>query len=411
LPVTERAIGVMVRPMDGGYQLWGSSRIDGGLYRAETRDGLNFENLRPLVSDIAPEHLMSMTYNPREDRYLAFERGIKPVRWYAHFSSDGTHFTRAQAEPVFKDHDAAHLFWDDERQRYLIGSMTYDLLPQPRRLPDNLGWEQGLKGQGVRRVMSVRSSPDGVHWTPDNNVRGPEPTTWLRKDQLILPDQQDPVDLEFYWFMTFRHYDRWVGIMLTYAPSPLNVLERVRYDPAPSNHGPHLGTEWWVSANGENWERPWRETPATLDWRTFFAHEPMLLHDRMLFLTGNQLYNIPPKQGARPGQHQEVYSLPVDRVASIGSDTPASFTSRPFVMPVGGVYLNYEHHGALAVELLDGEGKALPGYGPAEGVLPAGSALAAPVRWSGRDGTALAGRKVQVRFHTTQARVYALYRD
>lgn len=411
LPVTERAIGVMSRQIGDGYQVWGSSRKEGGLYRAETRDGLNFENLRPLVSDMAPEHLMSMTYNPLENRYLAFERGIRPVRWYAHFSSDGTHFTRAQTEPVFKDHDAAHLFWDDKRQRYLLGSLTYDLLPQPRRLPDNFGWESALKGLGVRRVMSVRSSADGVKWTPDNNVRGPDPSTWLRKDQLIVPDEQDPVDLEYYWFMTFRHHDRWMAIMLTYAPSPLAVLERVRYDPASSNHGPHLGTEWWVSADGEKWERPWRDTPATLDWRTFFGHEPMRLHDRLLFLTGNQLYNIPPLQGARPGQHQEIYSLPADRVASIGSDAPASFTSRPFVMPAGGLNLNYEHNGSLAVELLDEQGKVLSGYVRSDGAMAAGSALAAPVRWSGRDGAELAGRTVRVRFLTAHARVYALYRD
>jgi hypothetical protein len=199
--------------------------------------------------------------------------------------------------------------------------------------------------------------------------------------------------------------------VLTYAPSPLKILEQVPYDPAPSKHGPHLGTEWWVSTDGVKWDRPWRDTPATLDWRIYFGHEPMRLHDRMLFLTSNQLYNVPPAQGAKPGQHQEVYSLPANRVASTGSDAPASFTGRPFVMPAGGMYLNYEHSGSLAVELLDGEGTVLAGYGRAEGALPAGSALAAPLRWAGRTGAELAGRTVRMRFHTAKARVYALDRD
>ncbi len=411
LPVTEKAMTVFGRRIGERYHVWGSSRKEGGLYRAETRDGLNYENLRPLVSDMAPEHLMSLVYNPHDDRYLAFERGVRPVRWYGHFSSDGTTFTRAQKEPLFKDHDAGHLLWDDERRRYLYVGLTYDLLPEPRRLVDNLGWESTLKGHGLRRVVTVRPSPDGIKWTPGHDVIGREPATWLRRDQLIVPDALDPVDMEYYWFIAFRHHDRWLGIVLTYAPSPLNILEQVPYDPAPSKHGPHLGTEWWVSNDGVKWDRPWRDTPATLDWRIYFGHEPMRLHDRMLFLTSNQLYNVPPAQGARPGQHQEVYSLPADRIASTGSDAPATFTSQPVVMPRGGLYLNYEHTGALAVELLDEQGKVLPGYARAQGALPAGSELAAPLRWAGQTGAEIASRTVRVRFHTTHARVYALYHD
>jgi hypothetical protein len=409
LPVTEKAMTVFGRRIGDRYHVWGSSRKEGGLYRAETRDGLNYENLRPLVSDMAPEHLMSMIYNPRADRYLAFERGIRPVRWYGHFSSDGITFSRAQTDPLFKDHDAAHLVWDEERRRYILVSLTYQLLPEPRRLTDNLAWEPVLGRRGVRRVISTRTSPDGIKWTPGQNVVGREPATWLREDQLIVPDAQDPVDMEHYWFLAFRHHDRWLGIVLTYAPSPLNVLERVPYDPAPSKHGPHLGTEWWVSTDGVKWDRPWRDTPATHDWRIYFSHDPMRLHDRMLFLTSNQLYNLPPLSGARPGQHQEVYSLPADRIASTGSDAPATFTSRPFAMPAGGLYLNYEHTGTLAVELLDESGRVLSGYTRADGAIPTGSMLAAPLRWAGRTGAEVAGRTVRVRFHTAKARVYALY--
>jgi hypothetical protein len=55
-------VGRRLRRWDGRrigdhYHVWGSSRKEGGLYRAETRDGLHYENLRPLASDIAPEHL------------------------------------------------------------------------------------------------------------------------------------------------------------------------------------------------------------------------------------------------------------------------------------------------------------------------------------------------------------------
>ncbi len=408
LPVTEKAMTVYGRRAGDHYEVWGSSRKEGGLYRAETRDGLHYENLHPLVSDIAPEHLMTMVYNSQDERYLAFERGVRPVRWYGHFSSDGTTFSRAQAEALYRDHDAAHLLWDDERRRYVAVSLSYELLPQPRRIIDNLAWEPSLKGHGVRRVIAIRTSPDGVKWTPGQDVIGNQPDTWLAKNHLIVPDAQDPVDMEFYWFMAFRHHDRWIGIVLTYAPSPAEILTQVPYDPAPSKHGPHLGTEWWVSTDGVKWDRPWRDTPATLDWRIYFGHAPMRLHGRLLFLTSNQLYNVPPAQGARPGQHQEVYSLPADRIASVGSDASATFTSRPFALPAGGLFLNYENKGRLAVELIDASGQPVAGRTVE---LPRGDAIAAPIRWDRAVAPVPDGRELRLRFRTENARVFALYRD
>jgi len=263
----------------------------------------------------------------------------------------------------------------------------------------------------------VRESKDGVHWTPDNNASSRDASTWLDQRYLIPPDADDPPDLEHYWFNGFRYADRWVGVVLTYAPSPPNIFEQYPYDRRPSKHGPHFSTEWWVSDDGVNWERPYRHTPATPDLRIYFNHAPLIRNNRLLFLMSNQIYNhvppenAPPRHGAPPGTPMEVYSLPIDRIASTGSQAPASFASLPFTMSAGGLYLNYEHHGSLAVELLDDRGRVIPGFTREEGRLSAGSALAAPLLWSGRDGAEFAGRTVRVRFHTENARVYALSHD
>ena len=53
----------------------------------------------------------------------------------------------------------------------------------------------------------------------------------------------------------------------------------------------------------------------------------------------------------------------------------------------------------------------MSGYSRADGTLPTGSMLAAPLRWAGRTGAEVAGRTVRVRFHTPNARIYALYRN
>lgn len=416
LPTTPLAMTVYNREIGGRYHVWGSSREAGGLFRAETDDGVRFDHVQPLQAAIPPNNLMTMVYNQREDRYLAFERIHQPLGWRAYFSADGTTFKPA-SEYAYHDHDATNLLRDDAAGRYLAMAVTYQQLPEPRRYPDNISRHEKTMGIGLRRVLSVRESRDGVQWSPGNNVLGSKPDTWLDRRFLIEPDAGDPPDLEHYWFNGFKYGDRWVGIVLTYAPSPELVLERYPYDPYPSKHGPHLGTEWWISDDGVKWERPYRNTSATPDLRIYFNHAPLVRNNRLLFLTSNQIYNLPQpsgtprRNGAAPGKPMEVYSLPVDRIASAGSVAPASFASQSFAMPAGGLFLNYEHRGGLAVELLDAQGRVLPGYGRADGTLPAGSALAAPVRWSGRTGAELAGRPVRLRFYTENARVYALYHD
>jgi len=413
LPTTPKAMTAFGRKIGDRYHVWGSSREHGGLYRAETVDGITYENLRPLESPMAPEHFFSMVYNDRDDTYFVFERMFGPSSFRALTSRDGTRFTPVSDERAFADHDGAHLLWDSERGRYVVVGLTYQRVPSPRPFIDNLVWQDRFRaeGFGLRRVFAIRQSRDGISWGPATNVVQSDPATWLPAEHLIAPDEKDPVDLEFYWFLAFRHHDRWVAIAMPYAPSPFNVLERAPYDVYPSKHGPHLGTEWWVSADGVKWERPWRDTPATLDWRIYFGHAPMRLHDRLLFLTSNQLYNLPPDHGARPGVPQELYSLPLDRIASAGSTAPASFSSHPFVMPAGGLVLNYENTGALAVELLDERGNPISGYTRENGVLPRGGAIAHPLQWGPRTGAELAGRPVRIRFHTQETRVYALYRN
>lgn len=415
LPTTPTAMTVFNREINGRYHVWGSGREGGVLFRAETEDGVRFERVQPLKSTMPSQHLMTMAYNAHDDVYLAFERVVepRPLRWRAHFSKDGTTFTPGPDESVYHDHDATNLIWDGAQRRYLALAVTYQKLAEPRRYPDNIGVEKTL-GIGLRRVLSVRESKDGNRWIPNNNSHSRDPASYVDEKYLIPPDAEDPVDLEHYWFNAFRYDDRWVGIVLTYAPSPANIFDKYPYDRRPSKHGPHLGTEWWVSDDGVKWERPYRTTPATPDLRIYFNHAPLVRNNRLVFLTSNQIYNnvpaenAPPRHGAPDGTPMEAYSLPVDRIASAGSVASASFASRPFKMPAGGLFLNYEHDGSLAVELLDEQGRVLRGYGRADGQLPKGSALAAPLRWSKRDGSELAGRTVRVRFHTTNARVYAL---
>ena len=108
LPVTPKAMTVFGRRIGDRYHVWGSSREHGGLYRAETSDGVTYENLGSLESPMAPEHLLSVTYNDRDGVYLALEREFGPSRFHAMASSDGIRFNPVTDRPAFVDHDGAY---------------------------------------------------------------------------------------------------------------------------------------------------------------------------------------------------------------------------------------------------------------------------------------------------------------
>lgn len=412
LPTTPKAMTVYNRKIGETYHFWGSSRgmydigsdgveDDGFIYRATTKDGINFD-MKKVTTSMHPSHFLSMVYSPEREEYIAFQRDYP--KWHLHTSKDGWTF-KYQGVPYW-DHDGTNLVWDPMNKQYLSYNLTGQMLPRLRKYPDNMSSFNYL---GARRVFSRRTSPDGMHWTPDNLWKGNKPETWLdEKDLMLVPDENDPVDMEFYWMNTFYYGDRYVALVMPYAPSPPEVLEKFPYDLYPSKHGPHLPVQWAFSKDLKNWERPYRDVRATTDWRIYFANAPMLLHDRMMFVAANQLYSYDQfGGGAIPGQNMEIYSLPIDRIASAGSTSEAAFSSKIFTMPADPLHLNV--NGSVEVEVFDTQGNIISGYERNKNSISNIDALHHKLEWEGKDTVPLAGRNVQLRFYLDGARVYGIH--
>ncbi len=406
LLTTPKAMTLFNRKIGDKYYVWGCSRGNyGQVFRGVTADGINFTT-EPVAHTMAPNNFLDLTYSPARDEYLAFERVGGPHRWQVHQSKDGLHFTKLGV--AYQDFDGIKLVWDEANNQYVAFQLSYQPLAEPRRYADNLQTLATKLGNRGRRIFTRRTSPDGLNWTPNNNTNQAEPTTWTDpRYYAIVPDAGDPPDLECYWLDVFPYGDRYLGMVMWYAAAPPAFLDRFPYDPYPSKHGPHVRTEWIVSSDLKTWERPFREVKAAEDVRLYFMHAPLVLHDRMLFLVSNQNYDYPLEGGAKPGQNNEIYSLPIDRVISANGAGRASFTTKPFVMPKVALHLNAE--GALAVEALDADGRVVRGFEKAKNVLSNLDELHHKLKWNGAETAALAGQTVRLRFHLQNARVYSLH--
>ena len=98
-------------------------------------------------------------------------------------------------------------------------------------------------GCNRRRVISAKTSTDGVSWGPDL--------------ALATPDALDPPELQFYRIRPFYigNTSRLAAHTLLYAPAPPQRIMGTRYGRHPSMcvdkngsrcHGPHLYEEWWL---------------------------------------------------------------------------------------------------------------------------------------------------------------------
>lgn len=261
-PPGERVIGVFELG-DGRYAVYGYTGLADErqtVTRSITRDFKTYESADVLALPKEGRWLLDkqMARRPDTGEYLllAWARGdlghsIKEFR-----SQDGVSWSPLRGgETLYLDHDAARVTWCEERSLYIQMQTTYQTWE--KRYPDNVGRKN-------RRVLSVRTSPDGATWTPEIDVhpgslnpRARRRRIYRADEELITPDADDPPDLEFYRAQPFRNGDRYVAAVLLYAPNPQVVNPNAPTTP----HGPMVGTRRWFADDPTD-VRGWRRLTA-----------------------------------------------------------------------------------------------------------------------------------------------------
>jgi hypothetical protein len=312
-------------------------------------------------------------------------------------STDGLKYTAVSRTPVAYGQDALHVMWDPKSSDYLLYQVNFQ--PWAKKYPDNA--QQG------RRVITIRRSHDGATWNPDWKgwTLGPD----FPKEMTLTPDANDPADLEFYWFSAFPYEDRYVGIVSLYEPCPPRV--NPRNPNKPNTHGPYLGYEWWLSEDAIHWKRPYQTQ--------YLGLEP---GDTSVFEQG--VFLAPP--GSPIIANGEIlfdgaWGVKEDRIAGAVAGPNAEFCTHRFIMPAAPLFLNatarwvgqkeslfLQRQAYIMVELIDGEGRTIPGYEKENCVFGDVDASDLPLVWAGTKGTELAGKTVQLRFYFRNARIYAV---
>ncbi|HIJ64872.1 MAG TPA: exo-alpha-sialidase [Candidatus Hydrogenedentes bacterium] len=365
--------------------------------RAKTFDGANYSDFEEVYVTEPGRWLLSaaIVYDESKHAITAYmSRSTDSGHGIWGFRSvDGGDSWKPLGEgPLFRDHDAFSVIWDARAREYVFYNTTYEA--HEKLFPDNLGADR-------RRVQHIRTSKDGIRWRPNDDVTLASPAK--PEMGLIVPDEDDPPETEFYQLNVFAYADRYAAKMLLYAPTRPDVWppdpETGRY-----RHGPFTWAEWWVSHDGRNWQRPYRDTYALGEASIWLCGMPLTASGKQLWVYGGKLFGVLEKH--------------LFYVTSKGN---AAFSTRPFEMPDTQLLLNaemtspfqpsktdYLNPSYIMAEITDKRGKTIEGYENGKCVFQSLGQGLVPLQWEGRDATELVGTQVRLRLYLRSARIYAV---
>jgi hypothetical protein len=401
------------------------------LLRGITTDGVNFKNVETVIKDTTgrwTNHL-SMALNPDAGEYMLLKMDIDPrgtnpndsngFVYHAWFSTDGKTFRKYVGNRprggLFYEGDAVSSFWSPVLKRFVVVSKS--LQAWPKHIRDH---GRVTSGGIDRRVLMIRSSPDGRNWTPDGdliNVFGLNPNQsddYYPTEWYTMPDEIDPPDLEFYSGTAFWYHDRAYMMVLNYAASPM----------FPNKHGEELDNEWWTSADGLNWERPAREVNALgtfMDGKKRINMPPLIIDGKLQWQFG---WN-------EDGNGDVVLAgVKEDRISGVSARSNGEFSTKNFTMPEGDLYLNaavpsldrpwlkHTSQPYVMIEVRNQSGNVISGFERSKCVIWDGTT--SPNRktqvdvtnqkltWNGTSAKSLAGQTISLRFYLGGSTIYAV---
>ncbi|MES2391608.1 MAG: hypothetical protein V4555_08205 [Acidobacteriota bacterium] len=314
------------------------------------------------------------------------------------FSPDGMHWTPATKDPIFTKIGDTHtlLGWDPKRQKY-VGYF------RPRNPP----------GPVPRRTVGISLSDDCVTWTP--------------LQEILAPDEHDPVGTEFYYLSPIQVGDMYIGL-LTVLHIDRQFLDFRQTDP----EGPEQTADVQLvsSRDGIHWTRmanrqPWLRLGDFESWddQNLWPVTPITHDGRVLIYYGGQ-----PVRHTIPKLQNE-FGKKIDgrtRVGGVGLVTlredgwvaarpnlgrRATLTTRTITLEHPNLYINADaSQGKCTIELLSADNKPLPQFSGANAIVLSSDSLRHHASFK-HSLAQLKGQPIRLRFTLEHAKLYSFQFD
>ncbi len=389
------------RPMDVPEE-----RIDRAY--ASSRDGIHWEkpNLGLVEFEgsrdnnlLTEKNLAPAFWDPQgtdpAKRFMAFTRTdsvTAPMKMDLYYSADGFDWTPYEGNPVIDNAPrtgrwgpTVFMGWDPIRNVYAVHMESC----HHKRCPMQ------------KRVIGRAESPDGIHWSETQT--------------LIVPDEKDYPDTEFYAMAAVTHADLYLGLISIFRTTN-------------TRHYPELIS----SRDGIRYRREYREPffpngdfYGDFDDTSIYVFAAPIIHKGKVWI-----YYIGANWRGPDGMREKgeiaqraigLATLPVDNFVSIdgGKVRPGVLVTRLFSFAGGKLYLNMEaakrNHGAglpeVKVEVIG------PDHRPLEGLTMEDADTLAQtgrhrVSWGGKsDLSGLAGIPIQLKISVQNAKLYSFQFD
>jgi hypothetical protein len=238
------------------------------------------------------------------------------------------------------------------------------------------------------RAIHRRTSADGMEWSDP--------------ELLIVPDERDRLDQQFYYLAVHRQ-DGWqIGLMGSYLV-----------------HDQTMDIELCFSRDGRRWDRPLRMpwVPRESDEEAGMIHAPNRLLDEgedwlLLYTASSHRHNeVRDADQGRVGAEVRAARFPKRRFMGLsarGAGTGMLLT-RPFILSGEELCVDARIDGWLRAELCDPFGTPLPGHGKARFQILSGDSTSHVMRWGEAATAHYQHNAVSLRLELERGEIYNIH--
>ena len=397
--------GTVLADEDGqGYRIW-YDIWDGDCHNfyATSEDGLNW--VRPNLGLVEHrgskennlffhrtrlDHMPQVIHTPweadPEKRYkmINFDFGARPHErsdrgYWGATSPDGVHWTETPRNPILPDPgDVGHFLWDPHRQRYLGYPKTFAQVRGSRR-----------------RSVGISATTQFERWPPTELILAPDEfdDRWVRKEGQRT---------DFYGLSVFPYQNMYLGFLWVFRITD------------GKNDGP-IFCELVSSRDGAKWDRQEGDRTPILPLGPAGAWDggqlqtfnlPLLVGDRLRVYYGafNRTHGFQKGDGAIG-----LATIRKDGFVSLDAESELGVvTTRLLKNLKGELRLNANaSEGEIRVEVLDHDGRVLPGYGRGDCQAMTEDEVDRLVKWKTQEELPTRGGPHRLRFFLTRSSLFS----